>query len=99
MEATGFAIDPAPLCEMLQRQLRPRPWMTAPEIAVWWHAKERHRSAPLTFAVAKTTGDSLPIETVTTSGGYRVELWRNQQDEATAITIAAPKWRPRRAAA
>jgi hypothetical protein len=96
LEATGFAIDPAPLCEALRPQLRASKYLTAAGMSVWWHQKERHRCDPKTIAtgVRKTWGRW--SEEVTTSTGYRASLFRGDDGEPTALQVTAPKWRPGR---
>jgi hypothetical protein len=94
LEATGFAVDPAPLCAMLRRRLRSREHLDLAEMAVWWHPKEQYRSAPQILATGdrSTWGDR--AEELTMPSGYRAELFRSADGEPTALVVMAPKRRP-----
>ena len=96
LEATGFTINPTPLCEALRPQIRTREHLTAAELAVWWHPKERHRSAPKVLATGPRGTWGTPGRDLITATGYRADLFRDAAGNATALTVSAPKWRPGR---
>lgn len=99
LEATGFLVDPAPLCEALRPQLRTREHMTGAEIAVWWHPKEQHRSAPKILATGPRETWGRRSEELTTPAGYCADLYRGPDGAPAAITVIAPKWRSHRRSA
>lgn len=99
LEATGFLVDPVPLCEALRPQLRTREHLTGAEIAVWWHPKEQHRSAPKILATGPRETWGRRAEDLITPDGYCVDLYRGPDDAPSAITVTAPKWRSHRRSA
>lgn len=96
LEEAGLLIDPAPLCEALVPSLEDREFLTSAELAVYWHARERHRRAPLILATGPNLTFDLPDAKHRTASGYRAELFRNNEGEAIALKVTAPRWRRRR---
>lgn len=93
LERLGFAVDPAPVCEPLLAALKARPYLTAAELAVLWHARERHRCEPLELTPEPDFTWNRPDETLSTDRGYRVGLFRDSAGQAQAIRAVAPRRR------
>lgn len=95
LEEAGLLIDPAPLCEALLPALAGRKFLTAAELSVYWHARERHRRAPLILATGPNLTFGRPDAKHRTATGYRAELFRDDEGAAIALKVTAPRWRQR----
>lgn len=96
VERAGFPVDPGPLCQALVPTLRTRAYLTGPEVAVHWHARERHRVEPLLFSTVSDRVGGISGLSTCTPTGYRADLSCSPAGEPRAIRITAPKWRPSR---
>lgn len=96
LEATGFAIDPSPLCEAIRPQLRTRAHLTSAEIAVWWHAKGRRTASAVLGAIPEGSR-RFPTRTLVGMDGFRADLFRATDGTPVAIRIPAPRRRSPRA--
>lgn len=93
IERAGFDVDPEPLCEALVPELKAKPYLSAAELAVYWHAQERHRCEPMELAVGPNLTWGKPAETLRTVAGYKAELFRDAAGSAQAFKVTAPRWR------
>ena len=96
LERHGLDVDPEPLAEALRPALAHRAILTSAELAVWWHAEERHRSDGVTLATDNASFAT--TETVRTPAGYRAEAWIGTNGRAVQVWIRSPRFRRRRAA-
>lgn len=97
LERLGFAIDPTPLCTPLLGSLKTRPYLTAAELAVLWHGRKRHRLEPLEVSADTSPAWGEPDRTLRTAAGYRIEMFRGDDDRPTALKVTAPGRRRKRA--
>lgn len=97
LERLGFVVDPTPLCAPLLPTLKVRPLLTAAELAVFWHKRERHRAVPLEISADTQEAFGEPDRMLRTAAGYRIELFRGDDDRPSALRVTAPGRRRKRA--
>lgn len=93
VERAGFEVDPAPLCEAFVPGLKAKAYLTASELAVHWHDKERHRCEPVEIATGPNLTWGRSADTLRTSAGYKAELFHDEAGQPQAFKVTAPKWR------
>lgn len=97
LERLGFDVDPTPFCAPLLPALKARAYLTAAELAVFWHDRERHRAEPLEISAEIHPAWGKPDRTLRTAAGYRVEMLRGDDDRPSALRVTAPGRRRKRA--
>lgn len=98
MERYGLPVDPAPLVAALLPAIRRQKVVTDADLRVLWFAQERHRSVPVTMAVADARWSVRADQTLTLSTSYRAEAWI-EDGTPVRLIMTRPKRGALRAAA
>lgn len=90
LKEAGLAVDPGPLCAALAPAFKGREFLTEPELAVYWYARERRR-IPLVVAVGPNLTSLPPDAKRLTADGYRAELFQDDAGAPIALRVTAPR--------
>ena len=95
LERVGYAIDPAPLVDLLFDPTSRLERLTSNQLSVFWYRQMRHKWEPL--VISAEMGGRRIIRTIklVTDTGYKVEAWIGEDGMPVGIEVRAPKYRRR----
>lgn len=91
LEKLGFNVNPEPLVTALLPQVRTSNLITASELEVLWHAKERHRAEVMVEADLSTAVGEITSQAFETAHKYKVEVARDAAGMVVRLTVRGPK--------